>query len=302
MMGGDLNITDYVKHIRFRPVAATDPDIVYEYTLYRIRHEKYRGRKDFSLVWKYTSAVASLAFLALLSYHLFYYHPEGEIKTVSDPVVYIGTSTLPGTKTCVDLPDGSRVWLNSLASIRYPQSFTAGNRSVELTGEALFEVKKDLACPFAVSVNGMRIEVTGTVFNVYSGLCTDCTEITLVEGSVNLYKAGNNTALADQALQANQQAIYDKAAGTISVSEVNASSFTSWVTREFIFEKATMEEIAHTLERAFGVKIHINNDSVRNMQLNARFTHQETLDKILSILRIPTNYTYVKKDGEIYLR
>ncbi|MDR1258635.1 MAG: DUF4974 domain-containing protein [Tannerellaceae bacterium] len=302
-MNDNLNITDYTKHIQFRPVGSTDPDTVFECTLYRIRHEKYLRRKDSSIVWKYTSAVASLAFLALLSYHLFYSR-SGEIKTpaASDPVVYIETSALPGAKTYVDLPDGSRVWLNSLASIRYPRTFTADSRSVDLTGEALFEVKEDPAAPFLVSTNGMRIEVTGTVFNVYTGLCADCTEVTLVEGSVNLYKEGNNTALADQALEANQQAVYDKASGTIRVSEVNASSFTSWVTREFIFEKTSMGEIAHTLERAFGVKIHIDNDSIRNMQLNARFTHQETLDKILSILRLPTDYTYVKKDGEIYLK
>jgi ferric-dicitrate binding protein FerR (iron transport regulator) len=212
-------------------------------------------------------------------------------------------SALPGTKTCATLPDSSKVWLNSMASLRYPQQFSGAGRMVELKGEALFDIKKDPLNPFIVSADGIRIEVTGTVFNVYSGLFPGCTEVTLIEGSVNLYKDENETQHADRTLEANQQAIYDKTYGAIRVSQVNASSFASWVTREFVFERTSMEDIARELERAFNVKIHINNDSIRKIHLNARFTHQESLDKILSILQIPANYImYKKENGEIYIR
>jgi ferric-dicitrate binding protein FerR (iron transport regulator) len=291
-----------MKPIRFKPVE-TNPEAVYERTLHRIRHEEHRRQTGVSPVWKYVSIAASLALLALLSYQFLSPPPEaGSESVLSPPPLMLETSALPGAKTCVLLPDSSKVWLNSSATLRYPQQFTGDSRMVELEGEALFDIREDPSMPFAVSTGGMRIEVTGTLFNVYSGLCSNCTEVTLIEGSVSLYKDENLTATADRTLSANQQALYDRENGTICVAEVNASSFASWVTREFIFEKATMEEIARELERAFSVKIHITNDSIRRMQLNARFIHQETLDKILSILQIPANYTYRKKEGEIYIR
>jgi ferric-dicitrate binding protein FerR (iron transport regulator) len=299
-MGDDFNITDYIKRIRFKPVESTDADIVYKHTLYRIKHEKPRTADGVSRRWKYASIVALAAFAALLSYHLFLVGREGGIKDM--PSVYMETSAPNGTKTCLSLPDGSKVWLNSSAVIGYKQPFDAGSRKVELTGEALFEVSRDAGSPFVVSAGGMSIEVTGTVFNVYSAPAGSYTEVTLMEGSVNLYKSGNNTALADCVMQPNQQAVYNRETGTISVSEVNTPSYSSWVRQEFIFEKTSMEDIARELERAFGVSIHIDNDSLKKIQLSARFTHKESLDKILSILRIPAGYVCEKKEGEIYIR
>lgn len=290
-----------MEHIRFKPIN-TNPDAVYERIRYRIGEEERRNAViGVSRWWKYVSIAVSIAFLSLLSYRYFY--PEAEApEKAPEPVAYMETSALPGAKTCVTLSDGSKVWLNSTASLRYPQQFTDGCRRVELEGEALFDVAKDPSKPFIVSAGGMRIEVAGTVFNVYSGLLPGCTEVTLIEGSVNLYTDGNGAKQEGQALEANQQAVYDRAAGTVRVSGVNASSYASWVTREFVFEKASMKDIARELERAFNVKIHIDSDSVGKIHLNARFTHQESLDKILSILQIPANYRYGKKDGEIHIR
>jgi ferric-dicitrate binding protein FerR (iron transport regulator) len=303
MIDDDSKGLECFEHIQFKPIN-TDLDAVYERVQYRIWKEEHRRvRVGVSRWWKYTSVAVSIAFLLFVSYRYFYHPKVGVYKEALKSVVYIETLALPGTKTCITLPDSSKVWLNSMASLRYPQQFPDSCRMVELEGEALFDIKEDPSNPFIVSADGIRIEVTGTVFNVYSGLFPGCTEVTLIEGSVNLYKDVNETQHADQILEANQQAIYDKALGVIRVSEVNAPSFASWVTREFVFEKTSMEDIARELGRAFNVKIHINNDSIRKIHLNARFTHQESLDKILSILQIPANYImYRKEDGEIYIR
>jgi ferric-dicitrate binding protein FerR (iron transport regulator) len=302
MMGDDFNITDYLRRMRFKAIEPTDANIVYKHTMHRIRHERMRKADAVSRRWKYASIAASLAFVALLSYHLL--APSGiqEGAPVEEKPVYTETTALPGAKVCVDLPDGSKAWLNSTASIRYAQPFGADGRKVEVRGEALFEVKKDAGSPFIVSAGGMSIEVTGTVFNVYALPSGSCTEVTLMEGAVKLYKSGNETDAADYVMHPDQQAVYNRETGSISVSEVKATSYSSWVSQEFIFEKASMEDIARELERAFSVRIHIENDSIGKIQLNARFTHKESLDKILSILRIPAGFACIKKEGEIYIR
>lgn len=44
----------------------------------------------------------------------------------------------------VMLEDGTKVWLNAASSLRYPTRFTGKDRPVELTGEAYFEVVKNV--------------------------------------------------------------------------------------------------------------------------------------------------------------
>jgi ferric-dicitrate binding protein FerR (iron transport regulator) len=285
-----------VGHIRFKPLE-TDSDRVYRDLLTRLRYASRYGRQGVSPVWKYLSVASAFALLLVSVYALGDRKAEEKPAQAAPPVPRIEISAIPGARARVLLPDSSVAWLNSSATLRYPRQFEGATRTVELEGEGLFEVRKDSMKPFTVSAAGLQVEVTGTVFNVYAD-SGRCVEVTLVEGSVNLYRDGRSAGV----LNANRQALYNRETGEITVAEVNASSYASWVTRRFVFEKATLHGIARELERAFNVKIHIQNDSLKNRRLNARFTHGETLDKILSILQIPAGYTCVKKKGDIYIR
>src|SRR6185503_9234663 len=79
--------------------------------------------------------------------------------------VFYNTLTVPraGYYSSLMLADGSKVWLNSESSIRFPTSFTGKERSVDVTGEVYFEVAKNPAKPFKVNVKdkGMTVEVLG---------------------------------------------------------------------------------------------------------------------------------------------
>ena len=63
----------------------------------------------------------------------------------------IEVKTNPGMTTTVDLPDGTKVYLNSESSLTYPSFFSKDKRDVKLTGEAFFEVQKDPEHRFIVS-------------------------------------------------------------------------------------------------------------------------------------------------------
>src|SRR5690606_36937334 len=88
------------------------------------------------------------------------------------------------------LPDGTKVWLNSMTSLRFPVTFDPVERSVELSGEAYFEVAKaklsGKPIPFRVKSNGQVIEVTGTRFNVNTYSDDAYIKTTLLEGGVNV--------------------------------------------------------------------------------------------------------------------
>ena len=49
--------------------------------------------------------------------------------------------TVPaGQRINLELSDGTVIWLNSRSTIQYPASFSGKNRTVQLNGEAYFEV------------------------------------------------------------------------------------------------------------------------------------------------------------------
>jgi ferric-dicitrate binding protein FerR (iron transport regulator) len=112
------------------------------------------------------------------------YQHKGENKEV----LYNTLTTAKGETFGMELSDGSKVWLNSQSSIRYPVAFNSEVRKVEITGEAYFEVataylisgsgqKEKL--PFVVSANGMEVQVLGTKFNVNSYSDENSTRTTL---------------------------------------------------------------------------------------------------------------------------
>lgn len=289
---------EWAERIRFKPVD-TDPEAVYAVIRQRIRKEEegpvgvHRG---VSVVWKYISFAASLGLLVALSV-LAFQREEKEVQ-----MAWVEVSAVPGAKTQVLLPDSSRVWLNEKARIRYPQAFSGEERRVEFTGEALFEVSKDRRRPFIVRVEGMRVKVLGTVFNIFEDPASDRIETTLLEGQIALFKESNVTGRADLILEPAQQAVFDKRSGKMELYPVRTALYTAWKDRNFSFEKNTLEEIMTALERAFHVKIRIESESLKERRLTARFTHEESLEEILSVLQFPGHYQYDKEKGIIYIR
>ena len=98
----------------------------------------------------------------------------------------------------------------------------------------------------------------------------------------------------------NQEAKYSLSNGEIMISPIH-DNVMSWITGKFSFEDNTLAEIGEELERAFHVKIHIENEAIRKKTFNATFEDKETLDGILSILQISAKYKMEKTGGEIYI-
>jgi transmembrane sensor len=108
----------------------------------------------------------------------------------------INTITTPrGGQYQVILPDGTKVWLNSASSLRFPTYFAGASRQVEITGEAYFEVTKNPAMPFKVKTNRADIEVLGTHFNVMAYDDETVMKTTLLEGAVNITSGNFNARL-----------------------------------------------------------------------------------------------------------
>lgn len=184
------------------------------------------------------------------------------------------------------LPDGSKVWLNADSRLRYIVDPTAETRTLELEGEAYFEVahryltkgKEKMLQPFVVHTSGQTIKVLGTSFNVtaYSG---EPDRTTLVEGKVELsLPDGSNK----QYLKPNQQATIR--GRTITIADVESSGYVSWKEGTFNFSDESLEIILNQAARWYDIDVDYEDANLKKLKFEGivpRYDHMETLLKIL---------------------
>jgi ferric-dicitrate binding protein FerR (iron transport regulator) len=166
-------------------------------------------------------------------------------------LAYNSLSTPRAGQFTVVLPDGSRVWLNNASVLRYPVAFTGPDRTVELTGEAYFEVARDAAHPFRVKVQGgATVEVLGTSFNImaYSDEPTERT--TLIDGTIRVTR-NNQSAL----LKPGDQTALD-ASGSLKVTpDVNVQEVIAWKNGYFHFDHASLQTAMRQLARWYDIDV-----------------------------------------------
>lgn len=174
--------------------------------------------------------------------------------------LYNKLSTPRGGRFTLTLPDGTRVWLNSSSSIRYPVTF-GSERLVEITGEVYLEVAKNVQKPFRVMVPGIRreggendpveITVLGTHFNVMAYPEESAMKTTLLEGSVKVSR-GNVFRM----LKPGQQARMPENGAIRVVRDVNLEEITAWKEGYFQFDNASIETIMKQVSRWYDVEVH----------------------------------------------
>lgn len=195
------------------------------------------------------------------------------------------------------LPDGTKVWLNKDAVLKYPKEFTNDSRNVSLEGEAYFEVTKDKTRPFTVSTDAMQVKVLGTKFNVKSDKGSAFAEATLLEGEVQVK---GNKSEGQIILSPGQKAELNMQTGRLCVKQVNAKLDAVWRDDLIPFEKATITEIASTLERFYNVKIILSPD-INNNTYSGVLKKRESIDSVLNSLKNSIPILYKKTGHKVYI-
>ncbi|MRG44847.1 DUF4974 domain-containing protein [Chitinophaga sp. SYP-B3965] len=171
------------------------------------------------------------------------YDVQGASKTE-----HFNTLVTPrGGQFRVTLPDGSKVWLNAASSLRYPTAFINNTRTVEITGEAYFEVTQDAQKPFKVKVNNQtEILVLGTEFNVNAYTDEPTINTTLLEGAVRI-----NT----QTLTPGQQAQVNTDGAIKLINDVDVSETVAWKNGIFSFNNADVRTVMRQMGRWYNIEI-----------------------------------------------
>ena len=167
-------------------------------------------------------------------------------------VLYNTVTTPRGGQYQLLLADGSKVWLNSASSIRFPVSFSGYTRRVEVSGEAYFEVAKDPSMPFIVNVAGKNeIEVLGTHFNINSYEDEGSIKTALLEGSVKVtsLKTGESKLITPgQQAQVNTD-------GQIAIKKVDLDKVMAWKNGYFNVDGADTRMVMQLISRWYDVDV-----------------------------------------------
>jgi transmembrane sensor len=229
-----------------------------------------------------------------------------------------------GTRSYVELPDGSKLWLNAGSKVRY----ATDARELTLSGEAFFDVKHDPGHPFLIHVSGLTVRVLGTSLNVRAYPGDSTVETTLIQGKAEIAVPGEAIVLRPS--EKVTMRIADAAAGgavgggaagqrgaagdgtttnnaTAGKSNQRQPHFerhsvtadptyktiieTSWVEDKLIFRNEPFRDVASKLERWYNIRFHFANGKYLDDKLTGYFKDQP-IKNVMDGLQLSLGFHY----------
>ena len=195
----------------------------------------------------------------------------------------------------VVLPDGSQVWLNSASAIRFPASFSGKERSVELMGEAWFDVRHADKIPFVIHSGNITTSVMGTAFNIKAYPGERVMTVSVQRGRVKVQSGDRLLATLEKGRQVKVTA----EAGNFQ-SEIDTASIAGWKKGNLYYKDERFVNIVADLQRVFNDSIQIRNASLKNVITTASVNKSIGIRKVLDIICRITDARFSENNG-IYI-
>ena len=253
-----------ISHPAFNP-EEIDVDSAHRKVMEQILHQhqpavSVRPKLSFLHYWQQVAAILLLPLLILSAY--LYFKPASQIAET-----YQELFTPYGTWSVVNLPDGSKVWLNAGSSLKYPTQFSDKQRVVSMQGEAYFEVESDKA--------------TGTAFNVNAYAPDHVAAVTLVKGKVAVTLDQKKTI----SLSPGEKIDYNLATSLYNVNKTNTYKWCSWKDGILIFRDDPLEYVFKRLGQTYNVEFILKDAELGKYSYKATF-EGESLNEILRLLEM----------------
>lgn len=187
-----------------------------------------------------------------------------------------------GTRTHVDLPDGSKAYLNSGSSIRFSnQMAKSKQRRIDLTGEAYFDVAKDPSHPFIVKAGTLEVQALGTEFNVDAYEPTESINVVLLEGKVAISNVNQKHSETLMTLTPNEMARYQVKQNSISKETIDElEKYVGWIEGKMVFVDDPIRDVMRKLENCYNVDIQLEDRQLEDYRFTGTFIN-ESVEEIL---------------------
>ena len=250
------------------------------------REKKSHRRFSFVPMLRWAAVVCLPIIAALAVYEL---GLDSKVDTL--PLVVTAES---GERAKVQLPDGTKVNINSASQISYPHDFNGERRIVELDGEAYFEVTSDSRKPFYVLAGETKVHVLGTAFNVSAYREDRQTEVALLRGKVSFDVKDKVYVLVPGEI-----ATLNRESGETIVRKGDVAAIVDWKAGRFNFEDMSLEELTVKLSRWYGVTFVFSDEAVKKLRFSGAMTKYRTLDYVLDMISKTTDVTFSLKENRV---
>jgi transmembrane sensor len=257
-------------------------------------------KRSFRPIFRFFSRAAAILFLPLLLY-TFYVH-FSTIDSSNDLIakgrqLYNKIIAPQGSVVSLDLPDGSKVWLNNGSKLRFPAKFNGNKRIVELEGEGYFEVMPNPRKPFIVDTKKIRVIALGTKFNVMAYMDDPDVETSLKEGKVliqRIDKAGKGHTLLE--MKPSEYITFNSGNEKLTLQRKDPEEYSSWINGKLVFRNVPLDQVVRKLSRWYNVEFDIQDSDLEQYSYTATLI-DETLPQVLELMKIatPIDYTIKKR-------
>lgn len=289
---------------------AGEKEIEREWTRFKtsIEHRQKIRRSAFSSYprWlRVAGMAASVLLISGLSILVFNMFQDRHILPFSQQSVVVPF----GSTSTIILSDGTEVTLNAGSRLSYRNDFGRNTREVYLEGEGYFKVAHNPARVFAVKTSHVVVKAYGTIFNVKAYPEESSIEATLIEGSISV--SSIRRPQAKLYLKPLEQVIYYKPSennkGETAKNErmilsksVDPVLYTSWTGGRLKLQSELLQSLAVKLERKYDIKIHFDNQNLKNMRFTGTLEN-ETLEQVLNAIRFSSDIDFRVKGRDVWL-
>ncbi|RVT97322.1 FecR family protein [Mucilaginibacter limnophilus] len=197
------------------------------------------------------------------------------------------------------LSDGSQVWLNPGAEIKFANRFRGTSRDVFMVGEAFFEVTKNSKMPFIVHSSNIITKVWGTSFRVRDSRAINFADVTVVTGKVSV-KLNSSVVKHQQPkeflLYPKDHVVFSKPKKTFIRDKPELVELKMWKRVDLSFNNTPLAQVVKTLNNRFSSKIELRTTDLEQYTINVNFTGLN-LAEVITILCKTLNISY-QLDGD----
>lgn len=205
------------------------------------------------------------------------------VGNISDQPVLVSEETSTDETREITLPDGTQIVLNENTRLSYPENFT--ERTVELTGEAYFDVAHRDDSPFVIVTGDVETIVLGTAFNLRAYPDEDKVEVTVQRGKVRLAKkTADEVPQPDQTVTLEEGAtgVFDLKEQKAVKSEEQLINADAWKTGIINLDGLEMKQVITVLQRYYDIQIDVENEAIMNCPITNLYFDNEPLDTVLA--------------------
>jgi transmembrane sensor len=247
--------------------------------------------------FRWVAVAASVLLVVGLSWQFIFKKANATIANAASVPIAKHISNNTPQKKALTLNDGSTIELSPSSTLSYPESFNSIKRDVLLSGEASFDIAKDAAKPFSVSINSVLITVLGTRFTVNSYEGNNVTKVILYQGSVKV-------KVIDSSFQDNKNEYYLTPGDVFIFKKATASARILHLEKDkddgYVFDNYPFDVVFDQLQVIYNIKIIYNKAELGNRSFIGKIDKKDPLSHILKSIALLNNFS-IHQEGDSFI-